>query len=286
MLRDHTFTPTAVAPQSFACMLFLASALRFTTEYRRSGGAEDALLASLAFLFALAEGMFIYSTLWDARWWFWHVIRLTAYLLVLGSMVHGYRRMVVDLEASLAQTTRAEEAARRSEQQLREALDRRERMAQDLHDGIIQSVFAMGLSLERCQGLVTKNPPEAVDLLGRARASLKSIIRDLRAYITGLEPEMTEGAHLPTVLTSLARTMEHADNFRCRVDIDPCRRREDDGGTGHPHRLHRPRSHKQQPPACRGTQRVYFITVAWRWRAPHDRGRWAGVQYRHGRGTW
>ena len=221
MLRDHTFTPTAVAPQSFACMLFLASALRFTTEYRRSGGAEDALLASLAFLFALAEGMFIYSTLWDARWWFWHVIRLTAYLLVLGSMVYGYRRMVVDLEASLAQTTRAEEAARRSEQQLREALDRRERMAQDLHDGIIQSVFAMGLSLERCQGLVTKNPPEAVDLLGTARAGLKSIIRDLRAYITGLEPEMTEGAHLPTVLTSLARTMEHADNFRCRVDIDP-----------------------------------------------------------------
>ena len=221
MLRDDTFTPTAVAPQSFACMLFFASALRFTTEYRRSGSAEDALLASLAFLFALAEGMFMYSTLWDARWWFWHVIRLTAYLLVLGSMAYGYRRMVVDLEGSLAQTTRAEEAARRSEQQLREALDRRERMAQDLHDGIIQSVFAMGLSLERCQGLVTKNPPEAVGLLGTARAGLKSIIRDLRAYITGLEPQMTEGAHLPTVLTSLARTMEHADSLQCRMDIDP-----------------------------------------------------------------
>ena len=79
----------------------------------------------------------------------------------------------------------------------------------------------MGLSLERCQGLVTKNPPEAVDLLGTARASLKSIIRDLRAYITGLEPEMTEGAHLPTVLTSLARAMEHSDSLRCQVDIDP-----------------------------------------------------------------
>jgi hypothetical protein len=38
-------------------------------------------------------------------------MRLTAYLLVLGSMAHGYRRrMVVVLEASLAHTTRAEEA--------------------------------------------------------------------------------------------------------------------------------------------------------------------------------
>ena len=125
--------------------------------------------------------------------------------------------MVGDLEASLAQTIRAEEAARRSEQQLREALDRRERMVRTCTTASFNRCFPWG-SVLNVAGLVTKNPPEAVNLLEIARARLKSMIRDFRAYITGIEPEMTEGARLPTVLTSLARTMEHSDNFRCRVD--------------------------------------------------------------------
>ena len=220
MLRDHTFTPAAIAPQSFACMLFLASALRFTTEHRRLGGAEDALLASLAFLFALAEGML-----------FTHALGCPMVVLACdpshglssgagldGPWIPADGRRSGSVPGSDDQSGGSGAPKRTA---IREVLDSRERLAQDLHDGIIQSVFSMGLSLERCQGLVAKNPPEAVNLLEIARAGLKSIIRDLRAYITGLEPEMTGGARLPTVLTSLARTMEHSDNFRCRVDIDP-----------------------------------------------------------------
>ena len=107
-------------------------------------------------MFALAEVMLTYSMLWDSRWWFWHLIRLAAYLLVLGHVVRGYRRMVADLTVYLERTTRAEETLRRSEQHLRRVLEERERMAQDLHDGIIQSIFALGLNLERCRRLVTQ----------------------------------------------------------------------------------------------------------------------------------
>jgi signal transduction histidine kinase len=220
MIRNDAFTPTAVAPQSIACMLFIASAVRFSSNYRRGGGTEDALFASLAFLFALAEVMFVYSTLWDSRWWFWHGIRLTAYLLVLNAMVQSYRRMVVDLQRSLVQTTRAEETARSSEEQLRDVLERRERMAQDLHDGIIQSLFALGLNLERCRRLVIKAPQDAADQLGVSAGSLKAIIRDLRGFITGLEPKATDGRDLAPVLTGLAETMEASTDLRCRVEID------------------------------------------------------------------
>ncbi|HET6675788.1 MAG TPA: MASE3 domain-containing protein [Nitrospiraceae bacterium] len=127
MVRDDIFTPAAIAPQLFACTLFLASAFHFASQYRHRGNAEDQLFASLAFLFALAEVMFVYSTVWDSRWWFWHVIRLTAYLLVLIAMIQGYRRMLSDLRHLLAQTTLAEETARLSEEQLRDALETRER---------------------------------------------------------------------------------------------------------------------------------------------------------------
>src|SRR6476620_3638750 len=37
MVRNGEFTPTAVAPQSVACLLFLLAAVRFLWDYRRSG---------------------------------------------------------------------------------------------------------------------------------------------------------------------------------------------------------------------------------------------------------
>lgn len=221
MIRDDAFTPTALTLQGFACMFFAASAYRFSFDYRQAGHAEDALFATLAFLFALAEVMFVYSTVWDSRWWFWHGVRLIAYLLVLGSMVQAYRRMLLELQRALAQTTRAEETARLSEEQLRSVLEMRERMAQDLHDGIIQSLFALGLNLERCGRLVAKNPNAAVEQLGSSSGGIKSIIRDLRAYITGLEPAMTNGQDLGSVLASLANTMEASAELRCRIEVDP-----------------------------------------------------------------
>jgi signal transduction histidine kinase len=221
MIQNDVFTYTAVVPQAIACMLFTASAVGFSSDYRRGGGTEDALFASLAFLFALAEIMFVYSTLWDSRWWFWHGIRLTAYLLVLYSMVQGYRRMVGDLENLLVQTREAEEAARLSEEQLRHAVDKRERMAQDLHDGIIQSLFALGLKLERTRRFVMKDPEDAVEQLGVSAGGLKAIIRDLRGFITGLEPQTLEGRELAPALRGLAESMEASAELRCRVQIDP-----------------------------------------------------------------
>ena len=221
MIRNDAFTPIAVVPQGIACLLFAASAVRFLTMYRRAGDAEDSLLASLALLFALAEAMFIYSTLWDSRWWFWHGIRLTGYLLVLNSMAQEYRRMVLDLQRSLIRTTRAEETARLSEAQLQDVVERRERMAQDLHDGIIQSLFALGLNLERCRRLVIKDPQVVIDQLAVSAGGLKAIIRDLRGFITGLEPKATEGRDLAPILSELAETMGESSELRCRVRIDP-----------------------------------------------------------------
>ena len=146
MTRNGEFSPTAEAPQSFAAMLFIVSAFWPALDYRRSRQSEDYLFACLAFMFALAEVMFMYSTLWDSRWWFWHLIRLAAYLLVLGYVVRSYRRMVADRTVSLEKTTRAEETLRWSELHLRQMLEEPERMAQHLHDGIIQSIFALEMN--------------------------------------------------------------------------------------------------------------------------------------------
>ena len=220
MVREGVFTPTAVAPKSFASMLFFAGSLRFFLDYRTSGRSEDVLFASLAFMFGFAELMFTYSVIWGSRWWFWHFLRLLAYFFVLGYVGRGYLAAVSELRSSLIQTRQAEQASRQSEQQLRTVLEARERMAQDLHDGVIQSTFALKLNLERCQRLIPQNPQEALAGISDVLMELTFVIQDLRRHISGLEPECMNGRQWVEEMRTLVQTVEKSQNLPFHLQIE------------------------------------------------------------------
>ena len=221
MVRNGEFTPTAVAPQSLACLLFLAATGRFLSDYRRLGRSEDALFGSLALLFAMAEFVFMYSIPWDNRWWLWHALRLLASVLTLGYITQTYVQIIADLQASLSETIHAKETLSEREGRLRQVLDERERMAQDLHDGTIQSLFAIGLNLERCQRLVTTNSISVGEQLGAAVAGLKAVIRELRGFIVGSEPAVSNGQSLETALASLVEAFNNSGQLPFRLEIHP-----------------------------------------------------------------
>lgn len=221
MIRNGRFTPTAVAPQGLACLCFLVATAGCLRDYRRSKQREDFVFASLALLFGVAELVFMYSVPWDSRWWFWHVLRLTAYLWVLREVSRGYLRTISDLQASLKRTTSMEGALRQSEHHLRRSLDAREKMAQDLHDHVIQSIFAVTLNLERCQRLVRSHAQEVVDQLGATLADLRLVIRDLRGYLAGLEQPISNGRELETAFTSLIKSMANSGQLLFRLEVDP-----------------------------------------------------------------
>ena len=221
MIHNGDFSPAALAPTSLACLLFFAAGVRFFVIHRRTGELEPYLFACMALLFGLAELMFTYSRMWDAQWWFWHGLRLLGYCLVLLYLVRGYQHMVLDLQEALAHTREAGEAARRSEADLRLALDERERMGQDLHDGIIQTLFALGLGLERCQRLASTQPDEVRKQLGVAVTGIKSVIRDLRAYLGGAEPHIVNGRELEAALGLQLRMLQGSQDVDVRVQVDP-----------------------------------------------------------------
>jgi len=107
------------------------------------------------------------------------------------------------------------ENARLHEQVQRLAVvDERERISKDLHDGIIQSIYAVGLSLEDVPDLMEEDPGEVVRRVEHAIDSLHLAIRDIRNFIFGLRPELLSGM---TLLSGLAAT---AEEFRHNSMID------------------------------------------------------------------
>jgi signal transduction histidine kinase len=67
-------------------------------------------------------------------------------------------------------------------------LEERERIGMDLHDGIIQSIYAVGLTLDHARLLMAEDPEAARQRIIQATSDLNSTIRDIRTYILDLRP--------------------------------------------------------------------------------------------------
>ena len=88
-------------------------------------------------------------------------------------------------------------------------VDERERISQDLHDGIIQNIYAVGLSLEDIPEFLHDDPDEVERRVERAIDSLHLTIRDIRNFIFGLRPELLSGATLVAGLAAIVEEFRH-----------------------------------------------------------------------------
>ncbi|MBN1922338.1 MAG: sensor histidine kinase [Anaerolineae bacterium] len=68
----------------------------------------------------------------------------------------------------------------------------RERISRELHDGIIQSIYAAGLMLESTQHLLYTEPHKADAQLRRIMENLNQTIQDIRRYIFDLRSDMPD----------------------------------------------------------------------------------------------
>jgi PAS domain S-box-containing protein len=110
---------------------------------------------------------------------------------------------------------------KRTEEALRQALEERECLVRDLHDGIVQEIYAVGLRLEEAQRNVVEGAEApAADGLARAIADLNTVIRKLRGHILGASPQVLDGHQLRAELQELARSVDGAQRLRFRLEID------------------------------------------------------------------
>jgi signal transduction histidine kinase len=82
-------------------------------------------------------------------------------------------------------------------------LEERERIGMDLHDGIIQAIYGVGLSLESALHSFDEEPDDAKTRVRHSIDGLNQAIRDLRGYILDLRPRQMGNEGLMSGLNRL-----------------------------------------------------------------------------------
>ncbi len=125
------------------------------------------------------------------------------------------------LETLAAQAAIAIENARLYEQVERvSVLEERHRIRMDLHDGVMQSLYGVGLLLEDVADRVDEEPAHAKAELLRSVDRLNAAIADLRGYVLGLRPVQASDQPLTTSLALLADQARSNALIDVEVDID------------------------------------------------------------------
>ena len=99
-------------------------------------------------------------------------------------------------------------------------VEERDRIGQELHDGIIQSLYAVTLSLEDVETLMTEDPAEARARVDRAIDAVQASISDIRNFILGLRPHLLERSDLVGGLAALADELRLNTMVDVEVDLD------------------------------------------------------------------
>ena len=107
-------------------------------------------------------------------------------------------QMLAAYAAAAIQNARLHENTRRLA-----VLEERERIGMDLHDGIIQAIYGVGLSLESALHSFDDEPEDAKTRVRHSIDGLNQAIRDLRGYILDLRPRQMGNEGLMSGLNRL-----------------------------------------------------------------------------------
>lgn len=98
-------------------------------------------------------------------------------------------------------------------------LEERQRFGMDLHDGVIQSIYAVGLMLEDIQRRVASDPDTAKTGISNAIRSLNTAISDIRNYILDLRPQHFQGRDIVQGVEELSRALRANTFMTVSLDV-------------------------------------------------------------------
>jgi signal transduction histidine kinase len=98
-------------------------------------------------------------------------------------------------------------------------VDERDRISRDLHDSVIQAIYAQTLALDDALDTLREEPDEAANRVDAAIDALHGVIRDIRNFIFGLRPIMLESGSLADGLRQLATELHRNGGVEVAVSL-------------------------------------------------------------------
>ncbi len=124
-------------------------------------------------------------------------------------------------ESDITERKRMEEALRQREGDLRTAIEERERISRDLHDGILQSLFAVGLTLETTKSMMSSRTRKKSGLpLNQAIDQLNRVMHEIRNFIAGLGLDLLQGKDLQAALQHMLDSLTQNQATRVRLAVE------------------------------------------------------------------
>jgi signal transduction histidine kinase len=142
--------------------------------------------------------------------------------LSVGNTLAG--RLFDESDVALVETFAGQAAVALAYARARAELDRlivmedRERIAKELHDGVIQALFAVGMGLQATATM--SKDPEIETRVEDAVGEIDRVIRDLRNYIFGLRPGVLADRQLDQALRQIVAEFEEKTGVVAVPEID------------------------------------------------------------------
>ncbi len=112
-------------------------------------------------------------------------------------------------------------ALKSSEQRLSALLHDRSRIGRELHDSVLQALYAIGLSLAKIPELRSSTPSALPRSRDQATDQLNKLIQAIRGLILNVESDNIDPFRLVSELQALAQTTEQVNELRICVEVDP-----------------------------------------------------------------
>ena len=117
-----------------------------------------------------------------------------------------------------AELGREIEVRKRAEAAFLDSVEERLRLSRDLHDGVIQSIYAAGLTLEGIKALIDSDPVEAQRRLDTCVRGLNDTIAELRRYLLSGEAPVRR-ASMQEELQRMAESLRSGHATEIALDI-------------------------------------------------------------------